>query len=477
MATDFYKSNGSYYTAGNNAKVADVAALQSLSKAGGKEISVPTSVLKPASVAPSTTANAAAGQTAKAYNAKGEAVYVKPGEYNPGISLTNPTILNAEQQKATQDINAGQDATIKSQMEAAGDIPTVKGAIAEDQAILDEYGAKFGYDKTTTEKPAVVSLKDTYADLQKTYNTGELETQLTDLQKEQKDIEARTRARKEYEASKPVAMGVISGKQSEIEKQEAELLDANLRQQDYLTNQLKNKYSTIETMMNLTQKDYENSVSNYDKQFSQNMQVMNYLKGVEETVNTKANQVRDDARANLTIITNAITSGGMTYDDLPATTKTQISKYEIMAGLPTGFTKALQNKNPKSDILSTTTRQEANGSKYADILTRDQSGKISVQSIYLGKEKLPVSSSGGETKAEIAEREKLARRDLIKADIASVAGSDDKVDPAKMIMIARSISKDDPDNWTWFKENYSPAEMLNEEYADNEDLIMKNKWF
>jgi hypothetical protein len=390
-----------------------------LQKAGWTLNKVSTAMPK-ASVTPSSVANANTGQTLKAYNQQGGTVYVKPGEYNQGISLTNPALLSADQQKANADINAGQDAKIKETMEANGELPTFKGAIEDQNKIVEEYGSEFGY-TDNSEKPKTISLKDEYAKLQETYKTSELETQLTDLQKEQKDIEARRRARKDYEASKPVAMGVISGKQSEIDKQEAELLDANLRQQDYLTNQLKNKYSTIETMMNLTQTDYTNAVSAYDKQFSQNMQVMNYLKGVQETVNTKANQVRDDARANLTLITNAITSGGTTYDALPEATKAQISKYEIMAGLPTGFTKALQNKNPKADILSTTTRQTSDGSKYADALLRDNNGKITVQSVYIGKEKISGTGSGvsaeeKERKQKVANFQKDAAEWIAKLD-------------------------------------------------------------
>ncbi len=407
MATDFYKVGKDYFNAGDNSKISNTTELTKLSKAGGKPINAPTSALKPASVAPAVAPNKDINQVTTGYDKAGQKVFVKPGEYNPGISFTNPTILTPEQKKATEDANSGQDATIKKSMETSGDLPNVKNSISEDQAILDEYGSKFGYDKNT-DKPKATSMVDEYAKLQKTYDTASLENSLTDLQKEQKDIEAATRARKDYEASKAgVSMGVISGKQSEIEKQQAELLDANLRKQDYINSQLKNKYSTIETMMNLKQTDYTNSVASYDKQFSQNMQVMNYLQGVENSVNTKANQVRDDARANLTIITNAITSGGMKYDELPVNTKNQISKYEVMAGLPTGFTQALQNKNPKADILSTTTRQEGNGNKYADVLLRDQSGKITVHSVLLGKEKI-TGTNTGLTQQEKDERELVA---------------------------------------------------------------------
>ena len=42
MPTNFYKVNGSYYTADTNQKIANLTELQNFSKAGGKEISAPT---------------------------------------------------------------------------------------------------------------------------------------------------------------------------------------------------------------------------------------------------------------------------------------------------------------------------------------------------------------------------------------------------------------------------------------------------
>jgi hypothetical protein len=42
MATNFYKENGSYYVVGTNKKIANMQELQTLAKAGGKEVASPT---------------------------------------------------------------------------------------------------------------------------------------------------------------------------------------------------------------------------------------------------------------------------------------------------------------------------------------------------------------------------------------------------------------------------------------------------
>ncbi len=72
MATDFYKQDGSYYTAPDK-KVADVAALQSLATAGGKEIAAPKPVIDTTTV-PTTALIDTPEQTAAITAAKASSV-------------------------------------------------------------------------------------------------------------------------------------------------------------------------------------------------------------------------------------------------------------------------------------------------------------------------------------------------------------------------------------------------------------------
>lgn len=351
----------------------------------------PPSLAKSAS-APSATKTATS--TLKGYdvNQGGKEVYVQPGTYNKGISST--PINNIKD--AGNLINANQEADANKK--AAEDGP--KTRLDETTQMLNDYSNLFSGGKEKVEAP---SMEKTFAELQATQGTAELESQMADLNKDEKAIQARIRARKDYEASKPVAMGVISGKQAEIVKQEQEELDNVSRQKSYLTEQLNSKYNMVNTIMNLKQTDYKNAVDSYDKQFNQNIQTINFIRGVQNDQQTKEDREKASALANLQIVSNAITGGALSFKDLPADQKAQVSKFELLAGLPIGFTEALKSKTPNSDIISTTSRVDASNNKYADIVLRDNTtGKITVQSQFLGKEK--ASASGSTVSPEEKER-------------------------------------------------------------------------
>jgi hypothetical protein len=74
---------------------------------------------------------------------------------------------------------------------------------------------------------------------------------------------------------------------------------------------------------------------------------------------------------------------GASFDSLSPDQRRSINEMEMQAGLPTGFFEALPAIAPEGKILSTTTR-DAGGMKYADVLTRDTTGALSVQSVPLG---------------------------------------------------------------------------------------------
>jgi hypothetical protein len=69
---------------------------------------------------------------------------------------------------------------------------------------------------------------------------------------------------------------------------------------------------------------------------------------------------------------------------------------EVQAGLPMGFLGSVKMK-PGANVLSTTSRVEANGNTYADILYVDPAtGELDVKHEYLGKSRV---SSGGSSPA------------------------------------------------------------------------------
>lgn len=270
-------------------------------------------------------------------------------------------------------------------------------------------------------KPSQVNLTDTYKNLRDTQGITDLETSLNDLQKQARDIQAANKARTDAELNKPVAMNVISGRVTEEQRQDNERLQAVNNSIQTVTDQLKTKYNVIDSIMKYTSQDYSNAVDSYDKQFSQNISVMNLVKGIADTQQSQADKQADNARADLQIIYNNLNSGGVDPSTIEPAQAANITKLELQAGLPSGFYANVVNKNPKADILSTTTRENGN-KKYADVIIRKADGSLSTQSIYVG----PTSTGNGNGKNSVDVK---SATKAMAADLNSMTGPDGYVSP------------------------------------------------
>jgi hypothetical protein len=288
----------------------------------------------------------------------------------PPITSSNiDSAINGNQNQDFADASAGNEPPVRNSTKTYNDI----------------------YNQITTslknglpEKPENTSMVETYKTMLADKGVTDLENQLNALQAQARDIQANSIARTNAEKGKAVSMNVISGRVSEAQQQENEKLLAVNNSIKTITDQLTVKYNTIESMMKYTGQDYANSVDAYNTQFTQNMSVMNMVKGMVDEQKSDEEKVADNARANLQIIYNNMPAGGIT----DTAQKANITKLELQAGLPTGFYENITSKNPKADVLSTTTR-ESGGIKYADVIMKNTDGSITTKTVTLG------SSSGG----------------------------------------------------------------------------------
>lgn len=282
-----------------------------------------------------------------------------------------------------------------------------------------------GLTKNLPEKPNNTSLAENYKNLRAEAGVLDLENQLTDLTKQADDIRAISAARTTAEKNKPVATNVIAGRISEVETQEnARLAEVN-NSIKTLTAQLQTKYNVIDNIMKYSGQDYSNAVDAYNTQFTQNLNLMNTVKGIADDAKSDLEKDADNARANLQIIYNQLSSGGANVADLSVTEKANISKLELQAGLPQGFYASLANKNPKSSILSTTTR-ESNGVKYADVIMKNEDGSLTTKSIKLGNSTTGSDSVSKETQLQDA-------RSKVSPQLQSRRGGDGYVSPEDYI--------------------------------------------
>ncbi|MDD5726295.1 MAG: CHAP domain-containing protein [Patescibacteria group bacterium] len=250
-------------------------------------------------------------------------------------------------------------------------------------------------------RPETPSLVETYGDLKTKYGTDNLETQLNDLNTQLNDVMARKAERIAAEKSKPVDLSLAAGRVSEVEQQENTRITALQNQMQSVQNQLTQKMQTVDTIMKYTQQDYQNATDAYDRQYSNSIQAINLVRGLQQDQKDEAEKVKDDARANLQIIYNSIQSGGTDFDALTAAEKLNITKLEMQAGLPQGFYATLKNKNPKGDVVSTFNTEE-NGKSYVGVMMRD-GDKIWTQKFEVGDAKSSSQNGFELSAAQIAD--------------------------------------------------------------------------
>lgn len=129
----------------------------------------------------------------------------------------------------------------------------------------------------------------------------------------------------------------------------AALRDARTRVSS-ATDRYNTAQKTVEMLMRFSQQDYENARQQYNDQFSRNFQLIKLL---QDAVNDE----QADARAKLKVITDGITAGNLSPDDLSSSDWLNINKLEIKAYNGTGIVRLLQ---PGEKELDTYTDQNNN---------------------------------------------------------------------------------------------------------------------
>lgn len=246
---------------------------------------------------------------------------------------------------------------------------------------------------TTTGSPDSPDLVGTFNTLRQEQGIAGLETNLTEVRKQKLELKNqltqfknRTSGQGRTQGEVNTAVGV------EADKLQEEFDRLNIEESS-LVDQLNTRNSVIETIINLTGKDYDNAVQEYNTKFTQTIQSINTIKGITDDEKSDEERRQDNARANLQILANQLSSGDLQFSQLDPAQQAEINKLELQAGLPTGTIANIKDNNPKADIVSTTSRTDAAGNKYLDVVTRDNAtGQLKVESQILGREKVGTST-------------------------------------------------------------------------------------
>lgn len=251
--------------------------------------------------------------------------------------------------------------------------------------------------------PDVPDMTDLFQQMREDYGVMSLEKQVNDLKAMEDEAYARLRERKMYEESQPARLGVIAGRQTEIQRQEQENIDFISRQIQRNVDQLNTAYGVIDTMMNLTQMDYDNAVRRYETEFNQKMQIYDMFRQEKADIRqTKMDRLslemqnvqkkEEQARANLEIYTNLMMEGNLDYKSASPQMKLKLDQLAIKSGLGKSFFKNIKFQDK---ILMTNTRTGPDGMVYADVIRQDSNGRLYTESVSTGRQYMASRSSGG----------------------------------------------------------------------------------
>jgi len=338
-------------------------------------------------------------------------------EVNPALAIIGANQPQGQGFATSDEIRAEEQQKVEDQ--AKKDAEAIKEA--ERLRVQSEITALKGTLAPTAAKPTAPSLKETYQGLISEKDVGgfgvqDYQQRVVDLNAEKEKLLAQFRAFKREEP-KGVTKGFATGRISEEAQVAQDQIDFIDRQINTYNAQIKNRNDVITTLMDLTEKDFDNASTQYDKEFSNNLSVYNAITAKEDKATTLENVRQDNARANLQIIQNEIKTGNLDYDTLTPEKKNLIEGMEMEAGFPRGFTSFLV-KNVKGDVVSSATRTDEEGNTYFDILTRQADGTLNVSTVYRGKGK---AETGGTDEERIKEFNKRAAELIVKIDNGDVS--------------------------------------------------------
>lgn len=304
-------------------------------------------------------------------------------------------------EELNQSLNAGQKSRIDNGGETVTttETTTVQPGTSEYDQYRDMISTMFGVNV----RPTSPEYEKSLLGLRGQYNVDAQEADLNAMRAEIEQVQANLRSRRQANLDQPVAMGVIAGRIGEIERQEMERLDYLARQENTLVNQLNTSAKAIDQIMKTKQMDYESAKEDYNQKFSQAMQMIDLFRAVKKDVKAEEQakvsaqmamekarveqieKARDNARANLTLMYNNITEGGLNTAGIDRQQAIEIARLESQAGLPVGTFMDLRNKNPNAELKTQIERYDADGTKYFDMIMVDRyTGKPSIITMEAG---------------------------------------------------------------------------------------------
>lgn len=192
--------------------------------------------------------------------------------------------------------------------------------------------------------------------------------------------------------------GVFTGRMNEKAKNIQLQIDSLTGQQAIIQSRLTTKNGFISTMMDLSEKDYTASKAEYDKTFTDNLQLQNAFSLEQSRETTSDVKVQNEARSMLSTMATVLKNNKGSWDTLSSDQQAQISDIETQAGLPQGTMKALTTVDPNATIKYISGKSyDAKGNEFVTAVKVDADGNPVTTKLYTGGVKVKSTSTGAST--------------------------------------------------------------------------------
>lgn len=242
--------------------------------------------------------------------------------------------------------------------------------------------------------------------------------------------------------------GSLSTKAQEIQSQ----LNVLNRAEQLATDRLTLKNSYIDNVMKMTEKDYATASTEYNNEYSKNIQTQSMIANVMGKYETQADKDQTIARANLTTITNLFSNSGKTWDVASPELKAQVEKLELQAGIPMGTTELFAKSKPRANIIGTTTGYDAAGNQFTRYQYMDDSGEVKMSDIQYtgGKAQTPAVPGATDAAGKFSASLKSMTDDAYKGTFTReqvIAGLKAQYPEMKESVIESNVKALMPDGW------------------------------
>jgi hypothetical protein len=207
--------------------------------------------------------------------------------------------------------------------------------------------------------PPAPDLIDTYNVYNSAYKVEDAQKQVDDAQTEIDNLDAAYVAGTHDAQNQLKPMEILRGDAAKLQQQYTEKRMLAQNKLSLATRILEGKQKMVETMVNLTDKNYENARTQYNDNYTRAFEMAKAIRSNMESdrdFNFKVKQAEgDDARANLTTFGNALVTSGKSWKDLTESQKSMVRDMELKAGIPVGTMEKFVAAKPQAKLLTTAT--------------------------------------------------------------------------------------------------------------------------